>query len=212
MPPEETGVLRRRVRMSPQAAASDTAVAVSLERVGAPARRAPARIVVRPAREADVAEIATFVSAYTADGTLLPRSREDLERHLGDFLVAREGRNLIGCGALQSVEPSLCEVRTLVVAPWRRGRGIGGRLLEALLDEARRRGVPRVFCLTRRVAFFAHHGFAVVDRVRFPLKIWNDCRVCPRLHSCDETAMERSVGVSASSLRRTPPSTAPLRS
>ncbi len=152
------------------------------------------RAKLRPARAGDLDEIARFVSDYTADGTLLPRSREDLERSLGDFLVAREGGALIGCGALQSVEPALSEIRTLVVAPARRGQGIGGELLEALIEEARRRGVARLFCLTRRVGFFARHGFAVVDRERFPLKIWNDCRLCPRLHSCDETAMERLVG------------------
>jgi len=148
---------------------------------------------LRPACERDVDEIAGFVSDYTADGTLLPRSRDELARSLGDFLVAREGGKLIGCGALQSVEPVLSEIRTLVVAPSRRGQGIGGELLEALIAEARRKGVPRLFCLTRRVEFFAHHGFAIVERERFPLKIWNDCRVCPRLNSCDETAMERWI-------------------
>lgn len=152
--------------------------------------------IVRAARSTDIPELEAFINAFTGDGTLLPRTRRELARHLRDFQLAfaerpdgSEGR-LIGSGALQLVDPDLAEVRTLALHPDWRGRGLGRRLVEALLDEARHLELPRVFCLTRQVEFFARLGFAVVPKETFPQKVWTDCRLCPRRDACDETAME----------------------
>lgn len=158
---------------------------------GAAARQLDVRL--RPAGAADVRELERFISSYTRDGTLLPRSRGDLRRHLGGFILAMQDGCLVGCGALHPVERDLGEIRTLAVDPRWRGSGIGGRLVEALAREARRRGLVRLFCLTRRVEFFRRHGFEIVAKERFPLKVWNDCRLCPRLSWCDETAMEQAL-------------------
>jgi amino-acid N-acetyltransferase len=57
----------------------------------------------------------------------------------------------------------LAEVRTLAVGDGYRGLGIGGLLLEALLDDARELGVHRVFCLTFEVDFFVRHGFSEIQ-------------------------------------------------
>ena len=100
-----------------------------------------------------------------------------------------EGR-LIGCGALQLVNDRLAEIRSVAVDPAWRGSGIGSRIVRHLLRDAARLGVARVFCLTRRLSFFGRLGFVAVPMERFPEKVWNDCRFCPRQDACDETAME----------------------
>jgi N-acetylglutamate synthase-like GNAT family acetyltransferase len=114
-----------------------------------------------------------------------------------DFRVARSGGVLIGCGALQLVNARLAEVRSIAVHPDWRGGGIGSRTVDALIEDAERLGVTQVFCLTRRQTFFARLGFHAVPKEDFPHKIWNDCRVCPRLQSCDEVAMQRTVRLRA---------------
>jgi len=43
------------------------------------------------------------------------------------------------------------------------GTGVGGVLLEALLEDARDLGVRRIFCLTFETEFFTRHGFEVID-------------------------------------------------
>jgi amino-acid N-acetyltransferase len=154
-----------------------------------PASRALPR--VRAARLRAVPALEAFIARFTGDGTLLPRTRANLVQHVRDFRVVYEAGELIGCGALQLVDGRLAEIRSIVVHPSWRGAGIGGRILEGLLRDARRLGVGRVFCLTRRQRFFAHHDFVVVPMERFPHKIWNDCRLCPRRTHCDEIAMER---------------------
>jgi len=151
----------------------------------------PARL--RAARASDLDRLATFISSYTADGTLLPRTRPDLERHIGDFRLAIHDGAIVGCGALHPSGVRLAEIRSLAVDPSWRGLGIGRRIVRALLSEARRRGLARVFCLTRRPGFFEREGFVEVPKERFPQKVWNDCRLCPRLHCCDEIAMERAI-------------------
>ncbi|MBX7556604.1 GNAT family N-acetyltransferase, partial [Streptomyces sp. tea 10] len=69
----------------------------------------------------------------------------------------------VGCGALHVMWEDLAEVRTLATSPAARGHGVGGRMIEELLARAARLGVGRVFCLTFEVAFFARHGFAVME-------------------------------------------------
>ena len=37
---------------------------------------------------------------------------------------------------------------------------------------------------------FRHRlGFRTVPKELFPLKVWADCRMCPKLHACDEIAV-----------------------
>ncbi len=146
---------------------------------------------LRPARLSDLDALETFIAAYTADGTLLPRTRENLVKHLREFRVAVADGQLIGCGALQIWDESLAEIRSVVVAPGWRGQGVGRHIVQALLTDARRLQLHRLGLLTRRPDFFGALGFTVVDKAVFPQKVWNDCRHCPRQDACDEIAMER---------------------
>lgn len=82
---------------------------------------------------------------------------------LQQFRVAELDGRLAGCGALHVMWEDLAEVRTLAVDRSLARRGVGGALLEALLQDARELGIGRVFCLTFEVDFFARHGFEVIQ-------------------------------------------------
>jgi amino-acid N-acetyltransferase len=155
--------------------------------------RGHTRLRTARARLRDLAALERFIADYTSDGTLLPRTRANLLQHVRDFRVVWDGDRLVACGALQLVSESLSEIRSVAVDPAWRGAGLGSQVVRALLRDARALGIPRVFCLTRRVSFFARHGFIVVPMEMFPHKVWNDCRFCPRQECCDEIAMERSL-------------------
>ena len=150
-------------------------------------------IWTRAAISSDLTWLERFIASYTGDGTLLPRSRPNLILHLRDFQVAIADDNLIGCGALQVVDSTLGEIRSMAVDPAQRGQGVGSDILDALLEDASRLGLVRVFCLTRKTNFFARHGFQEVSKERFPAKVWGDCLQCPRRFACDEIAMERAL-------------------
>ncbi|MFZ0323290.1 MAG: GNAT family N-acetyltransferase, partial [Actinomycetes bacterium] len=68
-------------------------------------------------------------NALTAD----PADEAEGYVDTGFFLVALSDRDLVvGCGALQEVEPGVGQIRRMWVDPVLRGTGIGRRLLSAL--------------------------------------------------------------------------------
>lgn len=135
---------------------------------------------------------------------MLPRSYASLYENLRDFFVAEapphgeangpagEG-GIQGVGGLSIVWANLAEVYALVVAPQARGRGLGRRLVEACVEDARQLSIRRLMTLTYEQAFFERLGFAVVDRQQLPLKVWSECVRCPKNQACDEIAMIREL-------------------
>ena len=121
--------------------------------------------VVRRARTSDVAVIRELVDTYARDAVLLDKPTVTLYEDVQEFWVAAEGEDVVGCGALHVLWRDLAEVRTLAVRPQSRKAGVGGAILDRLLDTARELGVARVFCLTFETDFFARHGFQPIDGI-----------------------------------------------
>ena len=65
-----------------------------------------------------------------------------------------DGEQLIGCGALRELDPAHGELKSMRIAPAHRGRGLGRRLLDHLMAEARRRGYTRLSLETGASAAF----------------------------------------------------------
>lgn len=154
--------------------------------------------IVRKATVDDVPEIFALVSEYARRGAVLPRTLLSINSTIDDWLVAEVGGEILGCVSLQGYSSGLAEVRTLIVRDGVRGLGLGRSLIESLLAEVRRRDIPTLFALTRTVPYFERFGFSVTEREAFPEKVWRDCRQCPFLNNCDETAvvlrLERVAG------------------
>jgi amino-acid N-acetyltransferase len=147
---------------------------------------------VRQAKLQDAVHIFELVNSLSGDGTLLRRSYAEICENVRDFAVAEsESGIFLGCGALHLYGPHLAEVRSIVVKPEAKGQGAGGRLLQALLEEAEAQGVVSVCLFTRIPDFFFRFGFRIAERTTLPDKIYKDCQACPRLYACDEVAMVR---------------------
>lgn len=147
---------------------------------------------VRQAKLQDAVNIFELVNSLSGDGTLLRRSYAEICENVRDFAVAESENGIfLGCGALHLYGPHLAEVRSIVVKPEAKGQGAGGRLLQALLEEAEAQGVVSVCLFTRIPDFFFRFGFRIAERTALPDKIYKDCQACPRLYACDEVAMVR---------------------
>ena len=71
------------------------------------------------------------------------------------FFTARDSRRqLLGVGALQSLEPGHGEVKSMRTAPTALGRGVGRAILERLIAEAQAAGMTRVSLETGNSALF----------------------------------------------------------
>ena len=72
------------------------------------------------------------------------------------FLLWKDGA-VVGCAALRKVDGSICEMKRVYIRPAVRGKGLGRRLIESILAEAREAGYSRV-CLDVLPEFFAAQG------------------------------------------------------
>ncbi|MCA1292964.1 N-acetyltransferase [Paenibacillus sp. alder61] len=149
----------------------------------------PAVAVCRQARLEDVEPLFTMIEGYARQGIMLPRSRAVLERQISDFVVAEMDGRIVGCGSLCRLGEELVEIRSLGIAEGYKGRGLGSMLVEELVLQAKRQGIPKIMALTYEVSFFLKNGFAVVEKEIFPEKVWTDCVNCAKQHCCDEIAV-----------------------
>ena len=85
-----------------------------------------------------------------------------------ECLLAEQHGALLGTIALERYGADAL-LRSLAVAPARRGEGLGEALFGRMLDHARRRGARQIYLLTTTAeAFFAARGFARIDRSAVP--------------------------------------------
>ncbi|HEY8512904.1 MAG TPA: arsenic resistance N-acetyltransferase ArsN2 [Cyclobacteriaceae bacterium] len=99
----------------------------------------------------------------------LPCDDLSLDRHL--LLGYYEGNRLIGTGALELCGPYAL-LRSLAVKDALRGRSLGSRITDELIDLARENNVERIYLLTETARlFFKRKGFVEVDRKEVPAEV-----------------------------------------
>lgn len=145
---------------------------------------------IRKAKIGDVREIHKLLNFFAERRELLPRSLSEIYENLQQFYVAVDGNKVIGCSSLYVTWENLAEIKGLAVAPEYQGKGLGKKLLQANLAEAKELGVKRIFTLTIRDGFFNHFGFKHVPKEMLPHKVWTECARCPYFpEKCIETAL-----------------------
>lgn len=147
----------------------------------------------RPAEMQDVESLYKLIQMYAEKGIMLPRSKEMLLELINTFVVAEVNGHIVGCGSLCKLGQDLVEVRSLGVSDGFKGMGIGSKIVDQLLDTARRQEISKVMALTYEVAFFEKIGFSIVPKDIFPEKVWRDCVNCPKQYCCDEIAVMKRL-------------------
>ena len=150
--------------------------------------------MIRKATVEDVKQIQKLVNHYAKREKMLPRSLNELYENIRNFFVYAEGKKVYGCCALDIDWEDLAEIKSLAVAHSRTGRGIGARLLQDCLRDARKLKVKKVFALTYIPDFFERFGFRIINRKELPHKIWSECIKCMYFPNCKEIAMMKEIG------------------
>ncbi len=130
-----------------------------------------------------------LVNDFAARGEMLPRSLSELYENLRDYYVAEVAGEVVGCSALHITWDDLAEVKSVAVREDHRNLGLGRRLVQACLEDARALGVPRLFVLTYLPEYFAKFGFQRVEKADLPQKVWSECIRCPKFPDCGEVGM-----------------------
>jgi amino-acid N-acetyltransferase len=118
---------------------------------------------IRPARTSDIKGIRALIDSYAPQGRLLTKETVTLYESVQEFTVAIENDEVIGCGALHVLWEDLAEVRTVAIAESLRGKGIGHKILDSIVERAENLGIKRIFCLTFETHFFGAHGFEIIE-------------------------------------------------
>ena len=115
---------------------------------------------VRRARTADVDRILEVIGTYVSQRVLLPRTREEILDDIATWWVVDLNGEVVGCAALRDFGGGLGELRSLSVVASAHGRGLGESLVHAVVRDARKRSIARLFAITSNPGYFARHGFA----------------------------------------------------
>lgn len=100
---------------------------------------------IRAAAPSELEVVRSLLCEY-ADSLDLDLGFQQFERELADPFESYECLLLAehGIVALARIDAARCELKRLYVRPGGRGGGLGRRLVETLIDEARRRGYRRM--------------------------------------------------------------------
>ncbi len=149
--------------------------------------------MIEKARISDPPAIMALINGFARREVMLPRSLNDVYESLRDFIVYRDGGEIVGCAALHVSWKGLGEIRSLAVRENSQSRGVGRDLVEACLAEAQEMGMERVFVLTYVPEFFQRFGFEPYPKEDLPHKIWAVCIHCPKFPDCDEVALVKTL-------------------
>ena len=126
---------------------------------------------LREATINDVGGLIDLITPLEEQGILVRRSREVLEREIGQFSIVERDGLIIACAALYPInESDSGELACLAVSSDYRHGGRGDELLERIEQRARAMGLKTLFVLTTRTAhWFRERGFQPSTVERLPV-------------------------------------------
>jgi putative acetyltransferase len=140
--------------------------------------RTTGNYTLRKATNADIPAVWALISSVlqsygiTANPATTDQDLVDIEANYWDtkgaFFVLLHGEDVIGTAALHHETDAVCEVCRMYLAPQYRGQGLGRRLLEHCVREARARGFEEMCLktasvLVEAISLYKSAGFTVVE-------------------------------------------------
>lgn len=116
---------------------------------------------VRPATKSDVDELHLLIHRAVEDEQLIPRTRQEIQASIGDYIVLEIDGNIVGCVALHPYpEQNKAELACLFVKRGHTGQGYGSVLVNAAGRRATEMGVKELFALSTQAAtYLEKYGF-----------------------------------------------------
>ena len=120
---------------------------------------------LREATADDVGGILQLIEPFEQDGTLVKRSRNEIERDAGLYTIIEHDGVIFACAALYPFpEAKTAEMAALTVSPQSQGQGDGEKILKRIEQRARAVGLQSIFVLTTRTMhWFIKRGFVQTD-------------------------------------------------
>ncbi len=125
---------------------------------------------LREATADDIGGIIQLIEPFENDGTLVKRSRTEIERDIDHYTVIEHDGVIFGCAALYPYpEARTAEMAALTVSPLSQSQGDGERILKRVEQRAKAMGLDSIFVLTTRTMhWFLKRGFTQIEPDRLP--------------------------------------------
>jgi amino-acid N-acetyltransferase len=113
----------------------------------------------------DVGGILQLIEPFENDGTLVKRSRTEIERDVDHYTIIEHDGVIFACAALFPYpEGKTAEMAAVTVSPQSQGQGDGEKILKRIEQRARAMGLQSIFVLTTRTMhWFLKRGFVQMD-------------------------------------------------
>lgn len=120
---------------------------------------------LREATVEDIGGILQLIEPLEKDGTLVKRSRTEIERDISQYTVIEHDGVIFGCAALYPyAEARTGEMAALTVSSAVQSQGDGERILKRIEQRAKALGLDSLFVLTTRTMhWFIKRGFQPVE-------------------------------------------------
>jgi amino-acid N-acetyltransferase len=145
--------------------------------------------IIKPTLK-EIIDIKTILKPYVDEGIILNRDDDEIATNIRSYQLVYENGAPVAVGALHVFSPFLGEIRSLAVKREYQSKGIGKKLVDSLLKEAKELNLKEVLVLTYEKEFFKKLGFVEIEKEAIPdKKIWADCIKCKFFPNCNETAL-----------------------
>jgi amino-acid N-acetyltransferase len=124
---------------------------------------------IRPMSQNDISDVLRIMRPFVEKGILLPRTESQIEDTLADFIVYEVDNSVHACAALHGFPERTAEIAGIAVDEQFLHLGIGPKLVDFLIERARRAGLASVFALTTQTSdWFQKLGFVEKDPAALP--------------------------------------------
>ena len=135
---------------------------------------------LRPMERKDIAAVLTLIQPFVKKGILLPRTEEQLESQLNDYIVYELDGGIRACSALHIYDNKQAEIAAVAVDETCAHIGIGPKIMDYLINRAKQLSLESVFVLTTQTTdWFESLGFKSDEINTLPEKrkaLWTPSR------------------------------------
>ena len=146
------------------------------------------------AKLSDIERMQELVRPEILSGIILDRSNDEIATNIRSYTLVMLDDKLIGLAALHLHTSYLGEIRSLIIKDGYRGKKIGEKLINKIIEEAKSLGLKKVLSLTYKQSFFERLGFVEIPKESLPEhKIWADCIKCKHFPICNEVSLVKDL-------------------
>ncbi len=156
--------------------------------------------IIRPADFSDAEEIFALIKSYPDE--LIPRAMGDIVQCIDRFIVCSDCDRIIGTASWKILpevgapNDATIEIQSVAVDKRYKGKGIGKKLIDAVLTRISPMHPAQIIVLTFTPEFFRKIGFHEISKTQIMHKIYTGCINCTKYDNpftCPEVAMAMNI-------------------